>query len=309
MEISSLIRDGIYYVRDNNLFHFIDNDEERPEWSKLLNKYFANNPDKMQMKQRYDLNCKKIDDDNLMQDFFRYITEEQGVIVDLASGPSGYFAPVFNFLKDNSIFIATDACKSVIEAHRKVNLDERFNIFDLNLDKDLPFKEGSVNAFSGNLLDNVDNYIGLLSEIGRCLKHNKDLTNRIVFFEKQIARFKNMAPASDEESREVLRKVQTIQDEVLKDTAEKMVPYLKTLEKIIKEGMEYYNAGNGILWDWHTSIRPFDSNGMILQNGKSVPLPSAPTRSEMNELRMWFGHLFDEKGNLVFRFADEIVEE
>lgn len=172
MNVNSLIKSEINYTNEKNVYHFISSDVERPQWSVNLNNYYINNPYHLQMKRCYKYHLSNIGTDVPKKKYFEYITELGGVTVDLASGPSGYFSPVFNFLKNDSIFIATDACTKVINAHQKANTDNRFYIFDVDLDKVLPFNDGSIDAFSGNLLNNVDNYRGLLEEVSRCLKSN-----------------------------------------------------------------------------------------------------------------------------------------
>lgn len=42
------------------------------------------------------------------------------VMVDLASGPSGYFSPMLDALTEDKIFIVTDACPIVVSAHAAV---------------------------------------------------------------------------------------------------------------------------------------------------------------------------------------------
>ena len=170
MNINSLIKSDINYTNEKNVYHFISTEVERPQWSISLDNYYISNPNQLQIKRQYKVHLNNIGTDARKKKYFQYITELGGVTVDLASGPSGYFSPVFNFLKDDSIFIATDACTKIINAHQKANTDNRFYIFDIDLDKVLPFDDGSIDAFSGNLLNNVDNYRGLLKEISRCLK-------------------------------------------------------------------------------------------------------------------------------------------
>lgn len=172
IDINLLIKEGIYFTRENNVYHFFSDENERPWWSKALDASYANSTSDILMESQYKYHNIHVNDDNQMTEFFQYITASGRIIVDLASGPSGYFSPVFNFMEDDSIFIATDASKTVINAHQKANKDNRFWIFDIDLDKGLPFKDESIDAFSANLLNNVDNYRGLLMEISRCLKQN-----------------------------------------------------------------------------------------------------------------------------------------
>ena len=147
MDINSLIKSEINYSREENVYHFISSEAERPRWSIILDDYHKRNPHELQMKRQYQFHCDTISTDVQKEKYFQYITELGDVTVDLASGPSGYFSPVFSFLKDDGIFIATDASTAIINAHQKVNRDERFYIFDVDLDKGLPFEDGCINAF------------------------------------------------------------------------------------------------------------------------------------------------------------------
>lgn len=183
MDINTLIKSEINYTSEKNVYHFIASAIERPQWSIILDNYLKNNPNQLQIKRQYKFHLNNINTDAQKKKYFQYITELGGVTVDLASGPSGYFSPVFNFLKDDSIFIATDASTAIINAHQKANTDNRFYIFDVDLDKVLPFKDGSINAFSGNLVNNVDNYRGLLKEVSRCLKSNGRFAVIELFYE------------------------------------------------------------------------------------------------------------------------------
>lgn len=184
MDIKDLIKPEISYKSSKNVFHFINLDDERPQWSINLNNFLVNNPKTIQMGRSYQINKARINNDPQKIEFFQYLTELGGVIVDLASGPSGYFSPVFNYMKDDSVFIATDACKAVINAHQKANKDKHFYVFDVDLDKKLPFKDESIDAFSGNLLNNIDNYRSLISEISRCLKPGGRFAVIEIFYEK-----------------------------------------------------------------------------------------------------------------------------
>lgn len=170
MDIKSIIKRDINCTIKKNVYSFIDNDDERPQWSKNLNNYLVNNPKTLQFKRNYTFYRNNVKTDSKKSKLFQYLAEPGGIIIDLASGPSGYFSPIFEYMKEDSAFVATDACQAVINAHQRVNKDQRFYIFDLDLDKPLPFNDESIDVFSGNLLNNVDNYRNLLFEISRCLK-------------------------------------------------------------------------------------------------------------------------------------------
>ena len=119
-----------------------------------------------------------------LRHFTEFVSATDGVKVDLASGPSGYFAPFLDSLKDSDCLILTDACSAVIRAHAEACGKPNCYILDVDLDKGLPFKDESVDLFTGNLLNNVENYGGLIREAYRCLKPGGKLAVIEMFFEE-----------------------------------------------------------------------------------------------------------------------------
>ena len=181
--MKKIIKDDIVYNIDGNVVHFIIDEDSRPNWSKILNQHLILNNTNLQMKQRYNSQRTIMNKDGAHKQFVKFVSEVRGVKVDLASGPSGYFSPFLDTLDDNDIFIATDACPAVIEAHSKACNKNNFYAFDVDLDKSLPFKDESVDIFTGSLLMNVENYSTLIQEAYRCLKKGGKLAVIEIFFE------------------------------------------------------------------------------------------------------------------------------
>ena len=181
--MKKIIKDDIVYNIDANVVHFIIDEDSRPNWSKILNQHLILNNTNLQMKQRYNSQRTIMNKDDAHKQFVKFVSEVRGVKVDLASGPSGYFSPFLDTLDNSDIFIATDACPAVIEAHSKACNKENFYAFDVDLDKSLPFKDESVDIFTGNLLMNVENYSTLIQEAYRCLKKGGKLAVIEIFFE------------------------------------------------------------------------------------------------------------------------------
>lgn len=179
--MKKIIKDDIVYNIDGNVVHFIIDEDSRPNWSKILNQHLILNNTNLQMKQRYNSQRTIMNKDDAHKQFVKFVSEVRGVKVDLASGPSGYFSPFLDTLDNSDIFIATDACPAVIEAHSKACNKENFYAFDVDLDKSLPFKDESVDIFTGNLLMNVENYSTLIQEAYRCLKKG-GIPKVIVFY-------------------------------------------------------------------------------------------------------------------------------
>lgn len=181
--MKKIIKDDIVYNIDGNVVHFIIDEDSRPNWYKILNQHLILNNTNLQMKQRYNSQRTIMNKDDAHKQFVKFVSEVRGVKVDLASGPSGYFSPFLDTLDNSDIFIATDACPAVIEAHSKACNKENFYAFDVDLDKSLPFKDESVDIFTGNLLMNVENYSTLIQEAYRCLKKGGKLAVIEIFFE------------------------------------------------------------------------------------------------------------------------------
>ena len=104
----------------DNTFNFIP-EGEQPEWSRLLDEYWLSQAQKPDMPKRYTAACEEASKSSVLKKYFSFITEKGGIIVDLASGPSGYFAPAFDLLKETDLFIAADGSKTILEAHAAAN--------------------------------------------------------------------------------------------------------------------------------------------------------------------------------------------
>lgn len=178
-----IIKEGTAYIKEGRLIHFILDENSRPEWSKALNQHFVTNKINLNMRRRYASQRSIMNKDAAHRRFTDFVSEVRGVKVDLASGPSGYFAPFLDTLAENDLFIASDACPAVLQAHAGACDKSNFYVFDMDLDKTLPFRDESVDLFTGNLLNNVDNYAALILEVHRCLKKGGKLAVIELFFE------------------------------------------------------------------------------------------------------------------------------
>ena len=188
-----MIKDDMDYIQEGNVFHFLTDENSRPGWSKALDEYLTGNQINLMMKRRYSDQKRRMKLNDSLRHFVEFVSASDGVKVDLASGPSGYFAPFLDTLKDNDCFIITDACPSVIKAHADICRQPNCYIFDVDLDKDLPFRNESVDIFTGNLLNNVENYGGLIREAYRCLKPGGKLAVIEMFFDENSKTQKYLA--------------------------------------------------------------------------------------------------------------------
>ena len=190
--IKSLIKDTVSYIQDGNKVHFIIDEDDRPYWSKMLERSFVKDETGLKMYEKYKNQKNIAARDDKLKRFFDFISERNGVKVDLASGPSGYFSPVLDTLDKSDVFIATDACPSVIAAHSEACSKENFFVFDIDLDKGLPFYDECIDVFSGKLLNNVNNYDVLIGEVYRSLKYGGRFAVIEMFFEHGCKTFEHL---------------------------------------------------------------------------------------------------------------------
>ena len=182
--IRSLIKDDLDFVQEGNVCHFLKEELPRPRWSKALDDYLTGNHIDLMMKRRYSVQKRRMRANEALRRFVAYASASGGVKVDLASGPSGYFAPILDSLKDSDCFIITDACPAVIKAHANACRKPNCYILDVDLDQGLPFKNESVDLFTGNMLNNVEHYAELIREVYRCLKPGGRLAVIEMFFDQ-----------------------------------------------------------------------------------------------------------------------------
>ncbi len=181
--IRSLLKDDVPYYEEGNILHFIVDENDRPEWSKALEHSLATEKTDLKMSQRYEEFRRIMAGDGKRKRFVDFISAADGVKVDLASGPSGYFSPVLDTLMETDLFIATDACPAIVRAHSDACRRDNCFVFDIDLDRELPFHDNSIAVFSGNLLNNVKHYAELIREIYRCLKPGGRFAVMEMFFE------------------------------------------------------------------------------------------------------------------------------
>ncbi len=187
--VRSLIKSGIPYREEGNIIHFIADENDRPEWSKALENSLTAGKTDLKMSRRYKNQRRIMTEDGKRRRFVDFISAADGVKVDLASGPSGYFSPMLDTLKETDLFIATDACPTVLRAHSQTCPKDNYFVFDVDLDRELPFRDESIAAFSGNLLNNVEHYAALIQEAYRCLEPGGRFAVIELFFESGCRTF------------------------------------------------------------------------------------------------------------------------
>lgn len=175
------------FKKTGNVYSFITG--ERPEWSKRLDLFFSGS--KYPMGRMYNFAEIRFKDNKVMQELYKIVLETNGIIIDLASGPSGYFGPVLENLCENSTFVITDASKFLINAHSVANRNRnKVKIFDIDLEKELPFKDETIDCYCGYVPSNIDKFDLLLNEVSRTLKKNGKLCIIDWFFDEKTDTFK-----------------------------------------------------------------------------------------------------------------------
>lgn len=110
------------YKKEHNIYKFIESNN-KPFWSMQLDKYFDGK--EFSVEKRYYQSKEKYEDNKAMQEYFKLITDTKGIIIDLASGPSGYFGTVLDDLNQESTFIITDASDTIVKAHSIANTKKK----------------------------------------------------------------------------------------------------------------------------------------------------------------------------------------
>ncbi|MCI8784235.1 methyltransferase domain-containing protein [Lachnospiraceae bacterium 48-21] len=192
ISMKQLIKSDVKYSEDGNIIHFIFGDEDRPYWSKCLTEHLVTNKIDLNMSKRYEDQKDIMTKDEKHRRFIEFISAAEGVKVDLASGPSGYFSPILDKLTETDTFIVTDACLPVIKAHSGACGKSNFFVFDIDLDRGLPFTDNSISAFSGNFLTNVETLPNLMKEAYRCLKPGGRFACIEVFYEQGSKSFEHL---------------------------------------------------------------------------------------------------------------------
>lgn len=184
---------GRRYSIDENILHFICNEDERPHTPSCLSQYIEKTISNLAkcFSGKRAMTRKEYDTNEYVKNYVDFSAVESGIIVDIASGPSaGYLHGTLDRMGHNALLIATDACPCVIHHYSILDKDKNFIYFDVDLDKHLPFIDQSVDVFTGVLMCNVQNYKELLSEIARCLKTGGKAVFHEVFYSENSESYK-----------------------------------------------------------------------------------------------------------------------
>lgn len=181
------------YPLEGNILHFICKEDDRPRTPMLLSEEMNNlYPDleswfRQKQSATRDAYIKK----EFVKNYVDFSAINTGVIVDIASGPSaGFIHGTLDKIGEDTLLIATDACPCVIHGYSKLHKDKNFMYFDVDLDKQLPFKDKSIDMFTGVLMCNVSNYKNLLREIARCIKPGGKAVFHEVFYAESSESYK-----------------------------------------------------------------------------------------------------------------------
>lgn len=85
--INKIIDEQKYSIMDN-MFTFIQKNNKRPEWSKKLNDLLISNNYDLDLSNKFDDFNEATKTNRNLRKVYKFISEKNGVKIDLASGPS-----------------------------------------------------------------------------------------------------------------------------------------------------------------------------------------------------------------------------
>lgn len=172
------------YTVTDGYVNFFKDESKRPFWSIHMQTEFENHGIHLDMPANYNAFETFYKNNTTAINFFQTVISSGRVIIDLASGPSGYVSTIVKNLKEEQFFIITDGSPMIINAHKIANkTNSKVGYLDLDLDDKLPLLDNSIDCFTGRFLDNVMAQRQLLEEIFRCLKTDGLYAVMELFFE------------------------------------------------------------------------------------------------------------------------------
>lgn len=172
------------YSYSDTYVNFFADEQKRPYWSMHMQSEFEKHGIVLNMAFKYDAFVKYYSTKSTAVEFFDRILGSGDIIVDLASGPSGYFGTLLKKINKKQFFIITDGSPMILDAHMDANKEkENIGYIDLDLDSPLPFQSNSIDCFMGNFLGNVMEYRQLIKEVYRALKCGGRYSVMEIFYE------------------------------------------------------------------------------------------------------------------------------
>jgi hypothetical protein len=157
------------YAAHDGVIHFVTDSDQRPSDSIGLAQSASVHDPKL-----YERNAAKARREYLSNSFTREMlnaaASSGSVVVDIATGPGGgYVAPLLELVNDHVLIAGTDACLPVVEQQAKLLRRPNFLMLDVDLEQRLPFRDGTVSAFTGAATNNIHDLLSTLREVHRCL--------------------------------------------------------------------------------------------------------------------------------------------
>ena len=182
---------GRTFPLDRGIVRFIDEDTPRPHWSRALLEAINRSHPEMQTEDYYRERVLNAEERYCRSAELRRavdaLSSAEGVAVDIASGPSGGFLPILApRLPDETLLIGSDACPPIIEHWYAciVETRELAAYLDIDLLGPLPFPDASIDLVTGVYVENVniDDPMGLISELARCTKQAARIVLQQLFY-------------------------------------------------------------------------------------------------------------------------------
>lgn len=187
---------GRTFAIDRGIVRFINEDSQRPQWSRALldaiNRAFPEMHAMDYYRDRFSKAEKRYRENAALRRVVDELSPTVGVAVDIASGPGGGFLPLLaSRLPSETLLIGTDACPPIIE-HWSTCISRSHPLsayLDIDLLQPLPFPDASLDLVTGVFIENVniDEPMGLISELSRCTKPEATIVLRQLFYADESA--------------------------------------------------------------------------------------------------------------------------
>jgi len=199
-KLNTIISTDKYSIDKTGIMHFVE-DSNRPSSSVNLGMDTRINDSNL-YSQNAEYEESSYQNNKHNKALVDHVSSCKGIIVDLATGPGGgHIAPILKRLNPQGLLIATDACIPVVINQYKFFkpiYGDKFEMIDLDLRNDFPFKDNSIDIFTGVEITNIQSGIeNTLKEVSRCLKSGGELILSQRFYSPNSATAKYLAESND----------------------------------------------------------------------------------------------------------------
>ena len=179
------------YPVDGGIVRFIISKHERPKNpAALAADYSENSPERLEVsyyRERFAAKQVELEENAAVRKAVDFCANINGIIVDIATGHGGGYVPWLSLLAaKDALLVATDACPPVIENWYSLLSAQtgRFAFLDIDLARNLCFRDSAIDLITGVGIDNVNvnKPLSLFLEIYRCLKPGAWMVIHQIFY-------------------------------------------------------------------------------------------------------------------------------